>query len=62
MPIRIAIVQDTHGQWYVRRLASSTHDGGQDVMNYVCDKHLAGPYAKAIDAAHWVTDNIHEGE
>lgn len=58
MPTRIAIVQDVHGRWFVRRLASSCHDMAADEMKYTCDKHLAGPYEDPVDAAHWVVDNV----
>lgn len=55
--MRIAIIQDTNGQWYVRRLASSRHDMDSDEMIYTCDQHLAGPYGDPVDAVHWVIDN-----
>lgn len=55
--MRIAIVQDTEGRWFVRRIASSRHDLSDDEMVYTCDAHLAGPYDDVVDAAHWVTDN-----
>jgi hypothetical protein len=51
---RIAIVQDTAGRWFVRRMESSTHDSADDVMRYVCDKHLAGPFDDVMTAATWV--------
>lgn len=55
--MRIAIVQDLNGLWFVRRLASSLHNAAKDEMIYTCDAPLAGPYYDVIDAAHWVTDN-----
>jgi hypothetical protein len=55
--MRVAIVQDKNGLWFVRRLASSRHDMATDEMVYTCDAPLAGPYADVVDAAHWVTDN-----
>ncbi len=49
--MRAAIIQDTHGQWFVRRLSHSVHD-----------EPLAGPFADVIDAAHWVEDNDDEDD
>lgn len=60
--MRIAVVQDVTGQWFVRRLANSMHDGVPDEMVYTCDKHLAGPFDDIVDAAHWVTDNVEDDD
>lgn len=60
--MRIAIVQDTKGMWFVRELASSCHDLTADEMVYRCSKHLAGPFHESIDAAHWVNDNVEDDE
>jgi hypothetical protein len=58
--VRTAIVQDTNGFWFVRELASSTHDAVKDEMVYYCSKHLAGPFDHPIDAAHWIEDNVED--
>lgn len=55
--MRICIIQDTDGRWFVRRIASSKHDLDADEMVYRCDKHLAGPFLDIVAAAHWVMNN-----
>lgn len=50
----MAIVQDREGQWFVRRIDFSVHDGDRNAMVYHCDKHLAGPFPEVHDAADWV--------
>ena len=55
--MRIAIIQDTEGRWFVRRIFSSAHDLNNDHMVYRCDEHLAGPFEWASDAARWVAEN-----
>ena len=40
---RVLIVYDGES-WFVRRVASTMHDGIRNEKVYTCDKHLGGPY------------------
>lgn len=55
--MRIAIINDTEGRWFVRRMTHSVNDWNTSTMVYHCDKNLAGPFEDVIDAAHWVIDH-----
>lgn len=48
--MKIAIVSDANGKWFVRRIRLTEHDLTQDEKVYRCDKHLGGPFSTLDDA------------
>lgn len=52
--IRIAIVNDTAGIWYLRRVKTVEHRADEDAKVYHCDIPLGKPNYPTLDAA--VTD------
>jgi hypothetical protein len=46
---RIAIVNDGKN-WFVRRIASSIHDGESDEMVYFCDEPIEGSHISLASA------------
>lgn len=49
--MRIAIVSDDDGRWFVRRIRAVEHDLAADEKVYYCDKHLGGPFEALGEAA-----------
>lgn len=48
--MRVAIVSDNDGYWYVRQILSVTHDLTLDHKVYRCNKHLGGPFDTPFEA------------
>lgn len=48
--MRIAIVSDNEGRWFVRRIRLVEHALVQDEKVYYCDEHLGGPFKTIEDA------------
>lgn len=49
--MRVAIVSDDDGKWYVRRIRVVEHALDRDEKVYHCDKHLGGPFTTLGEAA-----------
>ena len=49
--MRIAIVNDAAGVWYLRRIKTVEHRGDDDTKMYHCDMPLGQPRYPTIDAA-----------
>lgn len=48
--MRILVVRDKDGQWYLRRVKYNHQDDVEGEMVYHCDKHLGGPYPNLLYA------------
>lgn len=49
--MRLAIVSDDDGKWYIRRIRVVEHNLTDDEKVYHCDKHLGGPFDRLGEAA-----------
>lgn len=47
--MRVCIVQDRTGAWFVRRVAHSEYNLTRDETRYNCDLHISGPHKSLAD-------------